>query len=209
MVVVAFFLGNDLDNNVAATQYRLHKPVFLDSQLTLGNVPVPRPGQSVDPKVLRQLVDLDRVELTVQILAAMQDACQQAGCPLIVMKFGTFLAPELPYARRLSARFKAGALALDPPLTLLDLDEEFGLRSQTLKRLTEGTYGVCEMSGKKISKARLEAIPFARLTVECQAQLERERRNGYQRHSVRSLFGLGDDEGSEMTRADALEEDRK
>lgn len=80
---------------------------------------------------------------------------------------------------------------------------------EALKRVMDGTYGVCEVSGSKISKARLEAIPFARLTVECQAEVEREQRNGYQRQSVRSLFGLNEDEGSELTTADALEEDKK
>ena len=39
-----------------------------------------------------------------------------------------------------------------------------------------GTYGVCEMSNKFIPHARLEAIPFARFTVECQQQLEKENR---------------------------------
>ena len=45
---------------------------------------------------------------------------------------------------------------------------------EALKRIDYGTYGVCEMSKKKIIHARLEAIPFARYTVECQAQIEKE-----------------------------------
>lgn len=45
---------------------------------------------------------------------------------------------------------------------------------EALRRIDKGVYGVCEMSGKKIPQARLEAIPFARLTVECQAQWEKE-----------------------------------
>ena len=47
---------------------------------------------------------------------------------------------------------------------------------EALKRLEVGTYGVCEMSNKPIPHARLEAIPFARFTVECQQQLEKENR---------------------------------
>ena len=43
-----------------------------------------------------------------------------------------------------------------------------------LLRIKKGLYGLCEMSGKRIPIARLEAIPFARLTVECQAQWEKE-----------------------------------
>ena len=47
---------------------------------------------------------------------------------------------------------------------------------EALKRIELGTYGVCEMSSKPIPHARLEAIPFARFTVECQQQLEKENR---------------------------------
>ncbi len=47
---------------------------------------------------------------------------------------------------------------------------------EALKRIELGTYGVCEMSNKTIPHARLEAIPFARFTVECQQQLEKENR---------------------------------
>lgn len=47
---------------------------------------------------------------------------------------------------------------------------------EALKRIESGTYGVCEMSGDAIPVERLEAIPFARYTVQCQEQLEREQR---------------------------------
>jgi RNA polymerase-binding transcription factor DksA len=45
---------------------------------------------------------------------------------------------------------------------------------QALRRIQTGSYGICEISQRKIPQARLEAIPFARLTVECQAQWEKE-----------------------------------
>jgi DnaK suppressor protein len=47
---------------------------------------------------------------------------------------------------------------------------------EALKRIEVGSYGVCEMSNKFIPHTRLEAIPFARFTVECQQQLEKENR---------------------------------
>jgi len=66
---------------------------------------------------------------------------------------------------------------------------------EALQRIQNGTYGVCEMSGQPIPEARLEAIPFARLTVECQEKLEREMggvgARSYGR-PTRSLFGLMD-----------------
>jgi DnaK suppressor protein len=36
-----------------------------------------------------------------------------------------------------------------------------------LQRLHEGTFGLCETCGEKLSKARLDAIPYARLCIGC------------------------------------------
>ena len=47
---------------------------------------------------------------------------------------------------------------------------------EALKRVDAGTYGICAMSGKPIPHARLEAIPFARFTVECQTQIEKRKK---------------------------------
>lgn len=43
-----------------------------------------------------------------------------------------------------------------------------------LDRIDNGTYGVCEDTGKKISKERLEAIPYARLSMEAQKKYDDE-----------------------------------
>lgn len=48
---------------------------------------------------------------------------------------------------------------------------------QALRRIQVGNYGVCEISEQKIPQTRLEAIPFARLTVEMQAEWEKEHGN--------------------------------
>jgi RNA polymerase-binding transcription factor DksA len=58
---------------------------------------------------------------------------------------------------------------------------------EALKRIDQGTYGVCEMSQKTIPKNRLEAIPFARFTVECQTQLEKENK-GRRRWDTSPVF---------------------
>ncbi len=77
---------------------------------------------------------------------------------------------------------------------------------EALKRIEAGTYGICEMSNKRIPQARLEALPFARFTIECQQQYEKEVGPNSGRRQVRSLFGLmgseddedeGDEESSE------------
>lgn len=47
-----------------------------------------------------------------------------------------------------------------------------------LKRIEDGTYGVCEECGEEIPFARLTAIPTARCTADCQEKLDREKDNG-------------------------------
>jgi len=42
-----------------------------------------------------------------------------------------------------------------------------------LEKLDRGTYGRCDACARPIKKARLRALPFATLCVECQARLER------------------------------------
>jgi RNA polymerase-binding transcription factor DksA len=94
----------------------------------------------------------------------------------------------------------AGSDAYDRDFALSLLSQEQDALyeiDQALKRIDLGTYGICEMSGKQIPRARLEAIPFARFTVECQSQLEKQNKASRVRQSVTSLFGLTDEEGGE------------
>ena len=59
----------------------------------------------------------------------------------------------------------AGSDAYDRDFALSLLSQEQDALyeiDQALKRIELGTYGICEMSGKPIPHARLEAIPFAR-----------------------------------------------
>lgn len=63
----------------------------------------------------------------------------------------------------------------DFALSLLSSDQDAVYEiEEALKRIEKGTYGVCELTGKSIPRARLDAIPWARFTVEAQAQLEKE-----------------------------------
>ncbi|HYR57803.1 MAG TPA: TraR/DksA C4-type zinc finger protein, partial [Chthoniobacteraceae bacterium] len=73
----------------------------------------------------------------------------------------------------------AGSDAYDRDFALSLLSQEQDALyeiEEALKRIEQGTYGNCEMSGKPIAHARLEALPFARYTVECQSQLEKQNR---------------------------------
>lgn len=63
----------------------------------------------------------------------------------------------------------------DFALSLLSSDQDAMYEiEEALKRIERNTFGVCELTGKSIPKARLEAIPWTRFTVEAQAQLERD-----------------------------------
>src|SRR4051812_16548622 len=100
----------------------------------------------------------------------------------------------------------AGSDAYDRDFALSLLSQEQDALyeiEEALKRIEQGSYGTCEMSGKAIAHARLEAIPFARYTVECQAQIEKVNKMQRSRAPVTSLFGLTDGEEA----AEAEEED--
>jgi len=78
------------------------------------------------------------------------------------------------------------------PIHMADLgtdnfDQEFSLElmdgerrllveiDDALNRITAGTYGICEGTGKPIAKARLEAQPWARYSVEYAKMIEQGR----------------------------------
>jgi len=67
---------------------------------------------------------------------------------------------------------------------LMDLERELGISlmemrnrrrqsiDEALTRLHEGTYGICAECGVEVSEKRLQAVPFAKLCVECQSRAE-------------------------------------
>lgn len=138
IVVLAFFIGNDIDNNVAATQYELNKPVFVGRKLALRNVPVPRPGHQVDRRIVNGLTQLDPVQHTVSIIAAMSRLCATHDVELIVMKFGIFLAPTQPYALDLERRFSAAMDQAGLMKHYFDLDAVFREKGLDMQKLTAG-----------------------------------------------------------------------
>jgi DnaK suppressor protein len=80
--------------------------------------------------------------------------------------------------RRLESAMDVGDQAL------MDLERELGISllemrnrrrqqiDEALARLAEGTYGLCADCGVEISEKRLQAVPFAKLCVECQTREE-------------------------------------
>src|SRR4249919_1120047 len=93
----------------------------------------------------------------------------------------------------------------DFALSLLSSDQDAVYEiDEALKRIEKNTYGVCELTAKPIPKARLDAIPWARFTVEAQAQLERE---GALRQRKLGQLGTVDSAGAvEIEEDDEVEE---
>ncbi len=90
----------------------------------------------------------------------------------------------------------------DFALSLLSMEQDSLYEiNEAIKRIDAGAYGVCEISNKPIPHPRLEALPFTRYTVECQAELEKRNRFQSVRQPVTSLFGLND-EGEEDSEED-------
>jgi len=94
----------------------------------------------------------------------------------------------------------------DFALSLLSSDQDAIYEiEEALRRIEKNTYGICELTGKQIPKARLEAIPWTRFTVEAQAQLERE---GALRQKRLGSLGSVDNAGASDIEEDEEAEER-
>ncbi len=63
---------------------------------------------------------------------------------------------------------------------------------QAIQRMLDGSYGVCEQTGEPIKKERLEAVPFARFSLEGQKEFEKNNRRKNDR-VVEELFSDSSD----------------
>jgi RNA polymerase-binding transcription factor len=64
----------------------------------------------------------------------------------------------------------------DRALNLQLTDKEIKILYQidrALEKIEEGTYGICDVSGEPIPIKRLEAIPYATMTVQAQEKVEK------------------------------------
>jgi len=71
---------------------------------------------------------------------------------------------------------------------------------EALKRLEQSTYGLCANCEKPIRKERLQAVPFARLCVQCQSGVEKEHRRPSQPAAVFSE--TSEEEGGDSEEAE-------
>ncbi len=69
-----------------------------------------------------------------------------------------------------------------------------------IKRIRDGSYGVCEITQKPIAKERLLAVPFTRYSAEAQKDIERNR---HRSRTQAGIFGeLGEEGGGKMASDD-------
>jgi hypothetical protein len=134
VVVLALYLLNDPKEVRVSDVYGLSKPVFLDTDLTLANVPVPlpsRPKSGIESRV-------ESLELVVAVIEAIERECRQRKCRLLVMKFSTFADPTFGGLSELGEMFEAKFARLRDRVGYLDLDREFREREISTKFLVAG-----------------------------------------------------------------------
>ena len=161
-IIKSFVTAKKQDNKNAAPRGK--SQTSATSAAILGR-PVSKSGDVTDVKRIKpewhkyyqHLVDL-RDQLRRQMDGLAQESAQElAGYSLHMADSGT------------------DNFDRDFALSLLSSDQDAIYEiEEALKRIEKKTYGVCELTGKQIPKARLEAIPWTRFTVEAQAQLEKE-----------------------------------
>jgi DnaK suppressor protein len=72
------------------------------------------------------------------------------------------------------ADFGTDNYEIDNILGLMDSERKILMEiDDALGRIENGTYGICEINGEPIPKARLEAIPWARYCITCAGLIEK------------------------------------
>ena len=83
-------------------------------------------------------------------------------------------------------------------LILGDRDrEKVAAIDEALSRVGSNIYGICEGCEGEIAEARLQALPFTRLCVNCQAERERELKQHRRFEEDRSFRRLSTSEGED------------
>ncbi|MDD3282799.1 MAG: TraR/DksA C4-type zinc finger protein, partial [Candidatus Cloacimonetes bacterium] len=54
--------------------------------------------------------------------------------------------------------------------------EKIRLLNDAMRRIQDGSFGLCEMCGENIPDSRLQIIPYATLCIECKEKMEVKKR---------------------------------
>ncbi len=102
-------------------------------------------------------------ELRLQITQAVEESKKQVTVPDEAKGYSQHSADE-------------GTDDFVKQINLEVTNKEFGLLRQidrALQKIEEGTYGICDITQEEIPIKRLEAIPYATMTVKAQEKFEK------------------------------------
>jgi DnaK suppressor protein len=102
-------------------------------------------------------------ELKRQLTKTLQGSTQEVRTPDEARGYSQHQADE-------------GSDDFDRAISLEMTAKEFDILNQidrALTKIEEGTYGICDISGEPIPVPRLEAVPYATMTVKAQEKLEK------------------------------------
>ena len=86
--------------------------------------------------------------------------------------------------RKLEAEAGTDAFDRDFALSLVSSEQDaLNEVEEAIIRIKEGTYGICEVTGDTIGKERLAAVPFARYSIQGQAEFEKNQRRKVDRNA--------------------------
>jgi DnaK suppressor protein len=117
----------------------------------------------VDTTAVRELLLSRRQELTESIIQ-LQTRLPDDGS-------------TVPFGKRAGDFASTAVAAVASARTAAELQPLTAEITRALEKLDQGSYGNCDRCGQAIAPARLEAMPWAVLCIDCRAALERARRH--------------------------------
>jgi hypothetical protein len=153
LVVLAFYVLNDFNENTVSQQHGHNKPFFIDAELTLAGVPVPKSIEGVELRT----TSLGPVEITLAIIERLARDCREREIDFVLMVFGTMFRPNDPLMLSYTEPF-FDRLAEIPDLRHFNLDDRFIARGIRSRQLTAGNAGAhWNAYGHHVAAEELEA----------------------------------------------------
>ncbi len=162
IVLLAFYTGNDMTDNHQTSLELIRKPLFINEQLVLTNMPVPLPHESSTP-----IRNEDPFGIKAAIIGAMKSVCDDAGIPFIVMQFGHSYDPDAaPEEEKLFAdEIEKSLQERLPGLDRIMIDPELDRRGYPLDRLQAG---LDDLHWNAVAHRAVAGILYDRLFAEDQ-----------------------------------------
>lgn len=146
-------------------------PINHDPSASISDTPDVR---TVQPEIAQQRADLDIEHfraLLVEERTRLQEELEQVRDRSTDM--GSALPEDSESGDEDAADLASAMMDKEMDLSVEDeLEDLLNQIDRAFQKIEEGTYGICDVSGEPIPRSRLELIPFATLTVECQAMAE-------------------------------------